>query len=134
MISTWKKSTFSCYVTKHQRSYQTRCCSWSSTRRLSFTKRLALTYTTSNSILTTIFIRLQQDINTCYILLAPTLPLSYQKVNVASWHSLQTSQWVIVVSSNSAIFQLYHGEIKLIFNEMIWGPLCTRPTRLAGFL
>ena len=29
------------------------------------------------------------------------------------------SNWVIVVNANSAIFQLYHGENKLIFNEMM---------------
>ena len=29
------------------------------------------------------------------------------------------SEWVIVVNANSAIFQLYHGENKLIFNEIM---------------
>jgi hypothetical protein len=29
------------------------------------------------------------------------------------------SECVIVFSANSAIFQLYHGEDKLIFNEMM---------------
>ena len=29
------------------------------------------------------------------------------------------SEWVIVLNANSAIFQLYHGENKLIFNEMM---------------
>jgi hypothetical protein len=28
-------------------------------------------------------------------------------------------EWVIVVNANSAIFQLYHGENKLIFKEMM---------------
>jgi len=33
---------------------------------------------------------------------------------------------------NSAIFQLYHGESKLIFNEMMMmRSLCRRPTRLS---
>ena len=40
----------------------------------------------------------------------------------------------MLFNSNSAIFQLYHGKNKLIFNEMMmrFGPLCTRPTRLVG--
>ena len=33
--------------------------------------------------------------------------------------ALYLSEWVIVVYANSAIFQLYHGENKLIFNEMM---------------
>ena len=38
------------------------------------------------------------------------------------------SEWLLL-KANSAIFQLYHGENKLIFNE-----LCNRQTRLVGFL
>jgi hypothetical protein len=30
------------------------------------------------------------------------------------------------------IFQLYHGEKKIIFNEMMMKPVGTRPTRLVG--
>jgi len=37
-------------------------------------------------------------------------------------------------NANSAIFQPYHGENKLIFNEMMMSPLCSRPTRWVGFL
>jgi len=32
----------------------------------------------------------------------------------------------------NAIFQLYHGENKLIFRWW-WGPFCTRPTHLVGY-
>jgi hypothetical protein len=35
----------------------------------------------------------------------------------------------LLLSANSAIFQLYHGENKLILNEMVMVSLCTRPTR-----
>ena len=38
------------------------------------------------------------------------------------------SEWLLL-SANSAIFQLYHGENKLILNEMVMVSLCTRPTR-----
>jgi hypothetical protein len=40
------------------------------------------------------------------------------------------SEWVIVVNANSAIFQLYHDENKLI-RWRWWGPLCTRQTLLS---
>ena len=36
-------------------------------------------------------------------------------------------------NANSTIFQLYHGENKLIFHEMIMSPLCSRPTCLVVF-
>jgi hypothetical protein len=29
------------------------------------------------------------------------------------------SEWLLLFNANSAIFQLYHGENKLIFNEMM---------------
>ena len=32
---------------------------------------------------------------------------------------LATNEWVIVDNTNSAIFQLYYGKNKLIFNEMM---------------
>jgi len=37
-------------------------------------------------------------------------------------------------NTKSAIFQLYHGENKLIFNEMRRGPLCTSQAHVVGFL
>jgi hypothetical protein len=37
-----------------------------------------------------------------------------------------------VLYDNSAIFPSYHGENKLIFNEMVMMSACTRTTRLAG--
>jgi hypothetical protein len=41
----------------------------------------------------------------------------------------------LLFNANSAIFQLYYGENKLIFNEMkIIFPICSRPTRWVGFL
>jgi len=40
----------------------------------------------------------------------------------------------LFVNANSAIFQLYHDENKLIFNEVMMRSACTRPTRLVGFL
>ena len=43
-----------------------------------------------------------------------------------------TCNWVIVVQQFSN-FQLFHGENKLIFNEMMIGPLFSRPTRWVGF-
>jgi hypothetical protein len=43
------------------------------------------------------------------------------------------SKWLLF-HAKSTIFRLYHSENKLICNEMIWGPLCTRPIRLVGFL
>ena len=46
-------------------------------------------------------------------------------------------EWVSDMKSNenSASFQLYHGENKLIFNEMmIRSALYYRPTRLVGYL
>ena len=41
-----------------------------------------------------------------------------------------------VAIANSAIFRVDDGENKLLFNEMmmIWGLVCTRPTRLDWFL
>ena len=35
---------------------------------------------------------------------------------------------------NAEIFQLYHGENKLNFNEMMLKSLCTRPKHLVGYL
>jgi len=43
------------------------------------------------------------------------------------------SQWLLS-KANGAILQIYHGENKLSFNEMIRGPLCTSPTRWVDFL
>ena len=43
------------------------------------------------------------------------------------------SEWLLF-NANSAMFQLYRGENKLIFNEMTWSSLCTRQTLLDGFL
>jgi hypothetical protein len=37
------------------------------------------------------------------------------------------SEWLLL-NAIPAVFQPYHGENKLIFNECWWGPLCTRPT------
>ena len=37
-------------------------------------------------------------------------------------------------NASTAILQLYHGETKLIFNELMMGTLCTRQTRLVRFL
>ena len=45
---------------------------------------------------------------------------------------MQVSEWLLF-SANTAIFQLYHGKNKVIFNEMNMDLLCTRPTRLVGF-
>ena len=42
-------------------------------------------------------------------------------------------EWLLF-NVNSTIFQLCHGKNKLISNEMIMGPLYTRPTRLFEFL
>jgi hypothetical protein len=37
-----------------------------------------------------------------------------------TWNSVLLKEWVIVVfKANSAIFPLYHGENKLIINEMM---------------
>jgi hypothetical protein len=41
----------------------------------------------------------------------------------------KVSEWLLL-NANSAFFQLYNGENKLIFNEMRMGFVCTRPTRL----
>jgi hypothetical protein len=43
------------------------------------------------------------------------------------------SEWLLF-NTNLAIFQLYHGKNKLIFNEMMMRSACTRPTRLVGFI
>ena len=40
---------------------------------------------------------------------------------------------ILLFNANSAICQLYHGENKLIFNEMMM-MLCTMPTCLVGFV
>jgi hypothetical protein len=74
---------------------------------------------------------------------------------VSGWLSVTVSEWVIVcysewvgdcllqwvsgwllLNANSAIFKLYHGVNKLIFNEMIMRSLCSRPrpTLWVGFL
>ena len=47
----------------------------------------------------------------------------------------KVSEWLLF-NANSAIFQLlvYHGENKIIFNGMIWGLLCSKPTCWVGFL
>jgi hypothetical protein len=42
--------------------------------------------------------------------------------------------WFWYLTPLSAIFQLYHGENKLILMRWWWGPLCTRQTHLVGFL
>jgi hypothetical protein len=47
------------------------------------------------------------------------------------WVNEWVSEWSLV-SANLAIFQLYHGKNKLIFNEMMTRSLSTRPTRLDG--
>ena len=39
-------------------------------------------------------------------------------------------RWLLF-NAKPAIFQLYYGENKLYFNEMIWILLCTKPTRLS---
>jgi hypothetical protein len=54
------------------------------------------------------------------------------------WESdwLHMSEWVsewLLFNANSAIFQLYHGDNKLIFNNIMIGPLCSRPTRWGFF-
>ena len=43
------------------------------------------------------------------------------------------SEWLLLNANSSTIFQLYHGENKLIFNEMMMRSLCTRSTRLVVF-
>ena len=74
---------------------------------------------------------------------------------LSGWLSVTVSEWVIVcysewvgdcllqwvsgwllLNANSAIFKLYHGVNKLIFNEMIMRSLCSRPrpTLWVGFL
>ena len=45
----------------------------------------------------------------------------------------EKSEWLLF-NVNSAIFQLYHGENKLIFNEMLMRSFCSKPTRLVGCL
>jgi len=40
----------------------------------------------------------------------------------------------LLFNANSAIFQLFHDENKLIFNEIMMRSACTRPTRWVGFL
>jgi hypothetical protein len=42
------------------------------------------------------------------------------------------SEWLLF-NANLAIYQLYHGENKLIFNVMVMKSPCTRSTRLVGF-
>jgi hypothetical protein len=39
----------------------------------------------------------------------------------------------LLFSAKSTIVRLYHGENQLIFNELMMGPLFSRPTRLLGF-
>jgi hypothetical protein len=51
---------------------------------------------------------------------------------VSDWWCTWVSEWLLV-NANSAIFQLYHGENKLIFNEIMIGPLNSRPTRWGFF-
>jgi hypothetical protein len=53
----------------------------------------------------------------------------------SEWVSEWVSEWLLF-NVNSAIFQLYHAENKLISNEMHGDEvrfLCTRPTRLTEF-
>jgi hypothetical protein len=40
----------------------------------------------------------------------------------------------LLLNVNSAIFQLYHGENKLIFNEMMMRSAFTRPTHFASWI
>jgi len=44
------------------------------------------------------------------------------------------SKWTIVVQRRLGNFQLYNDGNTLIFIEMMMRALCTRPTRLVGFL
>ena len=39
--------------------------------------------------------------------------------NTVFWGYMYKSEWLLL-NTNSAIFQLYHGENKLILNEMKW--------------
>jgi hypothetical protein len=50
--------------------------------------------------------------------------------HISEWES----EWLLF-NANSAIFQLYHGENKLIFNDMMMRSRCNRSTsaRLVGF-
>jgi hypothetical protein len=38
--------------------------------------------------------------------------------NINTYHLKSSSEWLLL-NANSAIFQQYHGESKLIFNEMM---------------
>ena len=50
------------------------------------------------------------------------------------WYfGIRVSEW-LYFNANSAIFQLFYGENKLISTRWWLGPLCTRPTRWVGFL
>ena len=44
--------------------------------------------------------------------------LESTKYLLTTYKGLQVSAWLLFKTSNSAIFQLYHGDYKLIFNEM----------------
>jgi hypothetical protein len=49
------------------------------------------------------------------------------------WNKGFTVEWVIewlLSNTNSAIFQLYHGENKIFSTRWWWSLLCTRPTPL----
>ena len=62
------------------------------------------------------------------------LPSSYHTFAATTvTQKFRVSGWLLF-NANSAIFQLYHGGNMLIFNEMIWCPLRSRPTRWVGFL
>ena len=47
--------------------------------------------------------------------------------------NLEVIEWLLL-NANSAIFQLYHGENKLVLNEMMMGSAFCRQTRWVDFL
>jgi hypothetical protein len=51
-------------------------------------------------------------------ILAITMILNFVFETYPFYTTLKNSEWLLF-NSNSAMFQLYHGENKLIFNEMI---------------
>ena len=51
----------------------------------------------------------------------PTIAQITVLTNTVFWEYMYKSEWLLF-NANSAIFQLYHGENKLIFDEMIMRP------------
>jgi hypothetical protein len=53
-----------------------------------------------------------------YCVMYKNEPRAQSNLALVKWVSEWVSEWLLF-NANSAIFQLYHGENKLIFNEMM---------------